>query len=454
MSIKATTFEGRDDFQRKPIAEKVINLLTSDIPVSPMVIDGNWGTGKTEFCQKLIHLIESDGSNLRPVYIDAFKADHADEPLMTLLSSILKLLPESERPSLRKAALPVAKFGIKTGLKAGVSWVLKQDAADIADDFASNLKSAGDEAINYAVESLLADHVEAEERIETLKQALQKIAADSPIVIFVDELDRCRPDFAVSMLESIKHVFDVKNVQFVLVTNSTQLRASINHCYGTEIEAQRYLDKFITFSFRLPESFKPNGYLQTSASIHHMHQLIGNSTSLNPGLNQQGHLEFIDILIKENQLSLREVETFVQHLEIYQVLTEQNGLADNIIYGYKHLGLFGIFLFCFKPDLANQLTQGVIDAGAIAATVGKSKLVDIKALKGAYPDSGDMISVIVGKEATINGELFKLQGEEETQQWNETLRNFFHPHMPPHDGKIISIIVRAIETLQLGDISV
>jgi len=235
----------------------------------------------------------------------------------------------------------------------------------------------------------------------------------------------------------------------VLVTNSTQLRASINHCYGEAIEAQRYLDKFIAFSFRLPESFKPDGYRAVSASINHMHQLIGNSESLNAGLNRGGHLEFIDLLIKENQLSLREVETFAQHLEIYQVLTEQKGLADHITYGYKHLGLFGIFLFCFKPDLANQLTQGIIDAGAIAATVGKSKLVDIKALKGAYPDSGDMISVFVGEEATINGEAFKPQGEEIVKQWGEFYRSFFD-NQGPSAGKVTAVIVGAIEILQLG----
>jgi len=449
MSLEALTFEDRDDFQRKPIAEKVINLLESNIQVSPMIIDGNWGTGKTEFCRKLIHLIESSDSNLRSVYIDAFKADHADEPLLTLLSAILKLLPEAKRPSLMKAALPVARFAARISLKAGVSWVLRQDAAGIADGFASDLKSAGDEAVNHAVESLLTDHVEAEERIETLKQALQTIAEGSPIVIFVDELDRCRPDFAVSMLESIKHVFDVDHVQFVLVTNSVQLRASINHCYGAAIEAQRYLDKFIAFSFRLPERFSPNGHLPTSASIYHMHQLIGGSKSLSPGFNKNGYIEFIDLLIRENQLSLREVETFVQHMELYQILTAQKGLADNTIYGYKNLRLFGVFLFCFRSDLASQLIQGVIDAEAIAATVGKSKLVNIKDLKGAYPDSGDIISVFIGGEASVNGEAFKPRDEAAIKQWGEIFQGFFN-NQAPYDGKVVPIIVSTIESLQLG----
>jgi len=414
------------------------------------VIDGNWGTGKTEFCQKLIHLIESGDSNLRPVYVDAFKADHADEPLMTLLSAILRLLPESERPSLLKAALPVAKFGIKTGLKAGVSWVLKQDAADIADDFASDLKSAGDEAVNHAVESLLTDHFEAEERIETLKQALQKIAEESSIVIFVDELDRCRPDFAVSMLESIKHVFDVDNVQFVLVTNFSQLRASINHCYGAAIEAQRYLDKFIAFSFRLPETFKPDGYRAVSASINHMRKLVADSELLSPGLNKKEHLDFLDLLIRENQMSLREVETFVQYLEIFQVLTEEKSLADNVLYGYLQLRVFGAFLFCFKPSSCEQLLGGVIDAKEIAAVLGKTSLPDISQEDWPRLDSGDVIASIVGTEATINAEGFQIKDQEVAKKWGEYTRSFFGQGFPPDVGARVKIAVSAIETLQLG----
>jgi len=450
MSNQPITFEDRDEFQRKPIAEKAINLLASDIQVSPMVIDGNWGTGKTEFCQKLIQLIESGDSDLRPVYVDAFKADHADEPLMTLLSAVLRLLPETERPSLLKAALPVAKFGLKTGLKAGVSWILKQDAADIGDDFVSDLKSAGDEAVNHAVESLLTDHVEAEERIETLKQALQTIAEDSPIVIFVDELDRCRPDFAVSMLESIKHVFDVDNVQFVLVTNSDQLRASINHCYGTAIEAQRYLDKFIAFSFRLPETFKPDGYRAVSASINHMRKLVAESELLSPGLNKEGHLDFLDLLIRENQLSLREVETFVQHLEIFQELTERKSIADNIRYGYLQLMVFGVFLFCFKPSICKQLLRGEIDAKAIAAVLGKYHLPDISQEDWPRLDSGDVIAAIVGSEATTNIENFQVKDQEVSRKWGEHTHSFFGQGFPPDVGERVRITVSAIETLQLG----
>ncbi|MCK4502647.1 MAG: hypothetical protein KAU22_06390, partial [Desulfuromonadales bacterium] len=371
------TFNVRDEYQRRPIAEKIIHLLESDTKVSPLVIDGNWGAGKTEFCRKLIHLIEDGETNLRPIYVDAFKADHADEPLMTLMAAVLKVLPEADRKPLIKKALPAIKFGIKTALKAGTSWVLKQGAADLAEDFESDLKNVGDEAINQAVESLLTDHVVAEESVATLQTALRELAKETPIVVFVDELDRCRPDFSVYMLESIKHIFEVEGVQFVMIANFDQLRSSVNHCYGTALDAQRYLDRFVSFRFNLSETHKPNGHEVVLASVSHLNALISNSELLkNSNLKNGGIAEFLIILVRVNQLSLREVETLILHLEIYQSLTEEKGLANNVIWGYCLFRIFGIFLFCFKSGIAEQLTRGFIDAPEIASVMGKSRLFD------------------------------------------------------------------------------
>ena len=79
-----------------------------------------------------------------------------------------------------------------------------------------------DATIDATVEALLKEQIEAEKNLETLKACLKEFAAEKPIILFIDELDRCRPDYAVDMLEVIKHVFDVENVKIVLVTNTKQ----------------------------------------------------------------------------------------------------------------------------------------------------------------------------------------------------------------------------------------
>ena len=295
------TFATHDEFNRKPIAENIIRLLTSPIDLSPMVIDGGWGTGKTEFCQKLIRLMEQQQLNYQPVYIDAFRSDHSGEPLLALLAEIIKTctppkdsdekLIEEHKDRIRRIT-KAAGFLMKTVAKAAVGHVLKQNTDDLAEEFQQIMNDGQDadslaetvtdaaatiasHTIDATVEALLKEQIEAEKNLETLKACLKELAADKPIILFIDELDRCRPDYAVDMLEVIKHVFDIENVKVVLVTNTKQLRAAINHRYGAEVDAQKYLDKFLKYSFALPEKV----VAQTEqdrvwVSIHHFGQLI------------------------------------------------------------------------------------------------------------------------------------------------------------------------------------
>jgi predicted KAP-like P-loop ATPase len=323
MDIKHLSFDNRDEFNRRNTADKVIKLLDSGIDVSPMVIDGSWGTGKTEFCHKLFNLLSSRDTH-QQIYIDAFRADHADEPLMTILAEVIKILPTGEaQSSFIEKALPALRYGLKTIAKAGVAHLLRQDYLDVVDDFDKELQETAEKTINATVESLLKEHVQAENNLKSLQNVLQEIAAIKPIVIFVDELDRCRPNFAIELLEIIKHTFDVPNVRFVLITNKKQLKAAINHCYGASVDAHRYLDKFVKFTISLPEVTAKDTHNESLASIAHYKNLVQASNVLNDLKLSECHtIRIVETVIKANSLSLREVETFVRHIEIYVTLSE------------------------------------------------------------------------------------------------------------------------------------
>ena len=165
LDITQLTFDERDEFKRKSIAENAIRLLTDEkLHISPMVIDGSWGTGKTEFCLKLINLIKQKETH-SVIYIDAFKADHIDEPLMTVLAEIVKVLPNDKRGSFIKKVIPTVRFSLKTIAKAGVSHILRQDIADVVSDYDEHIENATDKAIDATAELLLKDHIEAEKNL-------------------------------------------------------------------------------------------------------------------------------------------------------------------------------------------------------------------------------------------------------------------------------------------------
>lgn len=459
--LSALTFNGshgRDEFRRSHVAEKVIRLLTASIDVSPMVIDGDWGTGKTEFCHKLINKFRNEHGNYRLLYVDAFQADHADNPLLTVLSGVIGLLPEgSDKSALRNKAMPVVRFAAAAVGKAVVSHVLRQNADDLVDGLEESLQDAADQAIDASVKALLKDHEEAQKNIQALQTSLANIAKDAPIVIFIDELDRCRPDFAVQMLEVIKHTFNVEGLQFVLVTNTRQLKAAINHRYGHQVDAQRYLDKFVKFSFRLPEfvvGHRGNHNDPLLVAEEHFSQLVKKSESLKTTdlLNQTNGVHgFSKALVQQNNLSLREVETFVRYLEIYHQLSK--GLNSNTIFGYQILRIFGVFVFCFHQDISESLKKNNADADRLAALLGTSGLPDFKSdsFRRSYLQS---IAVMLAQDCAINSYKYTVPKDqvEAVEYWKQDRELYFRGDWGGSLDNMHTPVKEAIRCLQLGEI--
>mgnify|MGYP004689414597 CR=1 FL=1 len=60
---------------------------------------------------------------------------------------------------------------------------------------------------------------------ETLNILLDKLLIErgDKLVVFVDELDRCNPIYAIKLLERIKHFFDHENIIFVFSVNVKEL---------------------------------------------------------------------------------------------------------------------------------------------------------------------------------------------------------------------------------------
>ncbi len=410
-TLEKPTFDTQDEFKRKPIAENIIRLLTSDIDLSPMVIDGGWGTGKTEFCQKLIRLMQQQHPDYQPVYIDAFRSDHSGEPLLALLAEIIKACtpedtgeqPSEQRKNITRKVAKAAGFVMKTVVQAAVGHVLKQNTDDLAEELqqimnddqeADSLAETVTDAaatiashtIDATVEALLKEQIEAEKNLETLKACLKEFAEEKPIILFIDELDRCRPDYAVDMLEVIKHVFDVENVKVVLVTNTKQLRAAINHRYGVEVDAQKYLDKFLKYSFALPDKIVARFEEErTLVSVEYFKQLIRNSrmaSELQGLIGQRIILNFISDMIERNNISLRETERLVRFLEIYHSLS--HGLG-NVIWQYALLRITGVFIFCFHPNLIGDINKNRTDAKDFA------QLFNIQSLSSIPKNSSGVI---------------------------------------------------------------
>ncbi|ENQ8704316.1 AAA family ATPase [Vibrio harveyi] len=403
------TFETQDEFNRAPIADNIIKLLQSDVSISPLLIEGGWGTGKTHFCKKLVQRFQSLDSH-SVIYIDAYKADHANEPLLTLLAEILKLVPESERDSKINSILPALRFGAQTILKAGVSHILRQDAEELSKEVQGIISESANYAIDESVSALLKDHIKAESSLKELQNVLSGIAEEKPIVIFIDELDRCKPNFAINMLEVIKHTFNIKNVQFALVTNLMQLEASIKHSYGNGIESAKYLDKFISFRVKLPEKCNSNNHEIVWASCSHFKNQLNNSavladTFLRDPKSMNSTNSLFDRFIVQHKISLREVETLIRHIEALATITP-TVLSKDLIFGYKMTRTISILISVFMPDVANKIVNGNSDAKDIAKIFGVNSVTSFDPNIMNYPKHYEAFTYFLGQGCFYNSDLY------------------------------------------------
>ncbi|MGP4864774.1 KAP family P-loop NTPase fold protein [Psychrobacter sp. T6-5] len=376
--MKDFTFDERDEFTRKPIAEKIIKLLDSAIDVSPLIIDGKWGTGKTEFCFKLKNLIEADNTNDYKVgYVNAFQADHANEPLLTLIAEVASFYDEKDdkRKNFIKNAVPYLRLISGIGLKAGLGFAFGRYAADIPDALADGMEEIKDGSkslIDQSLESMIKDQAEAEKNLSTLRDALSDIAYTNPIILLIDELDRCRPDFAVAMLETIKHVFDVENVQIILVTNADQLKATIKHSYGNETDSNSYLYKFFKYQINLPTTSKGAENQAIDNNDTYFRKVVQDSKVIPHTLKDNQFIYEIPKFLDLGELSLRNIEQVVRCIETLIVFEDKDKSKSPI--AEEIFMVFLSFVYMMDKELLNQIVTRHINSTKFSNFTNSSRL--------------------------------------------------------------------------------
>lgn len=187
------------------------------------------------------------------------KNDFSDDPLLTVISCILETLkryPNVEAEDYSKQAIKTSGRFLKQVAPALIKGLFKtytgvnSDSFDL-DDF--------DDFAEKAMEASLSDHDKKSADLDEFKKiiggwletSINSNGADKPMFVFIDELDRCRPTYAIELLETVKHLFDIPGLVFVIATNTDQLQHSIKAVYGSEFDAQRYLYRFFNRSFTL-----------------------------------------------------------------------------------------------------------------------------------------------------------------------------------------------------------
>ena len=263
-----------DIFRRKEFGERLTRLVRYLDTPSVVLLDAPWGSGKTTFVKMWRGELRKLG--VACVYFDAFANDYQSDAFLALASQIVAEAEAAKPDDARKveafktkavgALKVIGRGAVKIGVKAATAGLV--DADDVGETLATAITGAGEEAAG-SIDEALKKRLDAAKADKTsfasFRQALSELSsslgkpdaqqskdeAPKPLVFIIDELDRCRPSFALEMLELIKHFFNAPNVAFVLVSNLPSLERAARHAYGN-MDTMSYLEKFYQVRITLP----------------------------------------------------------------------------------------------------------------------------------------------------------------------------------------------------------
>lgn len=322
-----------------------------------LALDSAWGRGKTYFLTNWKEDLQDEGYPV--VYFDAWANDFSEDPLVALISELFAGLAPIYKnvPGASKIALNVKKGALKASkltIKVLLNLLLKKLAGESLDGIQAYMddeiesetdsnrgaenspspeKAAIDKkALNKAIDDLTTaafkEHASKKRAITEFRMSLASLLdvikkhkkdMKLPLFIFIDELDRCRPNFAVEVLEVVKHLFDVPGVYFVIATHIDQLAASINVLYGEKFDSRQYLKRFFQQEYVLP-SPEPMKFIQylyqqyrplATLPEHRLFVLFENASFLNPPAPPREIAQEVEVflcLAKAFNLSLRDME--------------------------------------------------------------------------------------------------------------------------------------------------
>lgn len=300
-----------DLFNRKIIAENLTKIIESQNKPMVISLDSDWGTGKTTFVTMWKDLLDNDSnynSKFKTLYFNAWENDYIKDPLLAIFSEIETQIKEDD-PKLKQQfdkvksiIKPCAKLAATTGLKILTRGALDLDKIELGDNNEADLIDLAEKLGDLAIQEVSASKTvrsELKKEMSTYQESSGK-----KIIFFIDELDRCRPNFAIELLEVIKHLFDINNFTFVISIDKEQLSHSVSTIYGHNMDTVGYLRRFFDLDYKLPK-------IDTKKYID-----IKNSSVFDRYYNIDLLKTFLKELFSSEKFSLRDIEKAYYYIEL------------------------------------------------------------------------------------------------------------------------------------------
>lgn len=400
---------------RKKYAEALTDIISGFDNGGVIALNNKWGTGKTTFVKMWQQYLEDN--QYQTIYFNAWENDFEDYALAALISEL------TEKIKGGKYIDDVIKFGSKLMLRLGSATLTSLTDKYLGEGYSKEVLKAFQEESEKILSKEIEQYNEKKNTIKEFRNALANSVSDKAqnkekktnIIFFVDELDRCRPNYAVKLLETIKHLFTVPNIIFVLSIDKEQLGYAIQGVYGSsKIDSDEYLRRFIDVEYSLPKINTEN-FIKLLLKETGVIDCFQKGNKVRETLN-----DFFPLFFRNN--TLRQIEKAVVNLKLIIKSDHKNATEDT----YKLL----IFLMYFKinfPKRYNELKSSQIQITDFNSffydyfledhhlKIDQTLMAEIEGLLFMSYDSGLSGEVIYDKnqdkvlfESKINNKVFQL----------------------------------------------
>ena len=245
-----------DLLERKQLVEILTQLVDSFEGPCVLAINASWGTGKTTFLRIWAQYLRKN--KFPVVEFNAWENDFVEEPFIALSSELTEKLDEYTDKQFTEEKITAIKNRVKEVSQFFLPVLVQLLIRNILGPGSLVAKEISQTLASYT-ENRIVEYQKTQESIKKFRCTLQGMAdtlrksKKHPLVVFIDELDRCRPSYAVELLEIAKHLFTVDNIVFVLAVNRTELVHSVRSLYGNDFDAEGYLHRFFDVDIQLPD---------------------------------------------------------------------------------------------------------------------------------------------------------------------------------------------------------
>lgn len=302
--------------KRENEAKMLTNIVSTYANGFVLAIDNKWGAGKTTFVKMWQQDLEN--KSFKTLYFNAWENDFDNDALTALMAELQSLKNNQTEKAFKKVlkcGSKLAKNVIPIAIKSALN---KYVGDDFVKEVFQQIVDNADDVFQNQVSDYLSKKQGLKEFKSSLSEYIDATKGDKPIVFFIDELDRCRPNYAVEVLEKVKHFFSVPGIVFVLSIDKSQLEHAVRGVYGSEqIDANEYLKRFVDLEYSLmePDSEKYSQFLYNYFRFDDFFRSQWRS-NIQFGNEPLEFVRMAKVLFSINKLALRKQEKIIAHTRI------------------------------------------------------------------------------------------------------------------------------------------